>query len=62
VVGNGGILLDPSRESDWVECILKIAQSGPDRASLIAKGLERVRLFSWKDTVSRHVALYRQLV
>ena len=62
VMGDGGIMLDPTREADWVECILKTAQGGGDRDSMIERGLERVRLFSWKNTVDRHVDVYRHLV
>ncbi len=48
VVGNGGIMLDPTREADWVECLLKTAKGGGDRDLMIDRGLERVRMFSWK--------------
>jgi glycosyltransferase involved in cell wall biosynthesis len=62
VVGNGGIMLDPTREADWVECILKTARGGGDRDFVIDRGLERVRMFSWKETVEQHVEIYRRLV
>jgi hypothetical protein len=42
-VGNGGMMLDPTREVDWVECILKTAQRGGERDLMIDRGLERVR-------------------
>ena len=29
---------------------------------MIERGLERVRLFSWKSTVDRHLDVYRRLV
>ena len=62
VMGNGGIMLDPKRETDWVECLLKTAQGGGDRALMIERGLKRVRLFSWKKTVAQHLEIYRRLV
>ena len=62
VVGNGGIMLDPTREVDWVECILKTAKGGGDRDLMIDRGLERVRMFSWKKTVEQHLEVYRRLV
>jgi glycosyltransferase involved in cell wall biosynthesis len=61
VVGNGGIMLDPTREVDWVECILKTAKGGGDRDLMIDRGLERVRMFSWKKTVKQHLEIYRRL-
>jgi glycosyltransferase involved in cell wall biosynthesis len=62
VVGNGGIMLDPKRQDDWIECLLKIAQGGGDRDLMIERGLARVRLFSWKSTVNRHLEIYRCVV
>src|SRR5437867_12453512 len=61
-VDNGGIMLDPTREVDWVECILKTAKGGGDRHLMIDGGLERVRMFSWKKTVEQHLEVYRRLV
>ena len=34
----------------------------PMRDVMIERGLERVRLFSWKSTVDRHLDVYRRLV
>jgi glycosyltransferase involved in cell wall biosynthesis len=62
VMGDSGIMLDPTREVDWVECILKTAKGGGDRDLMIERGLERVRLFSWKSAVDRHLDVYRRLV
>jgi glycosyltransferase involved in cell wall biosynthesis len=61
VVGNGGIMLDPTREADWIECLLKTAQGGGDRDLMIERGLERVRQFSWKKSVDQHLEIYRNL-
>jgi glycosyltransferase involved in cell wall biosynthesis len=62
VMGDGGMMLDPTREVDWVECILKTAKGGGDRDLMIDRGLERVRMFSWKKTVEQHLEVYRRLV
>jgi len=62
VMGNGGIMLDPTREVDWVECILKTAKGGGDRDLMVERGLERVRMFSWKKAVEQHLEVYRRLV
>lgn len=61
VVGNGGIMLDPKREEDWIECLLNAAKGGGERDLMIERGLERVRKFSWKRTVDQHLAIYRGL-
>ena len=62
VMGNGGIMLGPTREADWIDCLLKTAQGGGERDVMIERGLERLRLFSWKSTVDRHLDVYRQLI
>ncbi len=62
VVGDGGIMLDPKRESDWVECILKTAQGGGERQATIERGLKRLGQFSWKNTVQQHLKVYQCLV
>jgi glycosyltransferase involved in cell wall biosynthesis len=62
VMGNSGIMLDPTREEDWTDCILKVAKGGSEREKMIQQGLERVGLFSWKKTVDQHLAVYRGLM
>lgn len=62
VVGDSGIMLDPTQEVDWVECILKTAKGGGDRDWMINRGLERVRSFSWDKTVKQYLEVYRHLV
>jgi glycosyltransferase involved in cell wall biosynthesis len=62
VMGGSGIMLDPTREEDWVESILKTAKGGGDRGLMIDRGLERLRMFSWKKTVEQHLEVYRGLV
>jgi glycosyltransferase involved in cell wall biosynthesis len=61
VMGDSGIMLDPTRELDWVECILKTARGGGDRDLMIDRGLERVRMFSWEKTVEQHLEVYHRL-
>lgn len=62
VMGDAGIMLDPTREADWVECILKTAEGGEDRGLMIDRGRERVRKFSWTRTVEQHLEVYRRLM
>lgn len=61
VVGDGGIMLDPTRENDWIECLLKTAQGGADRDLVIERGVERVRGFSWQRSVEQHLGVYRRM-
>src|SRR5262245_47738288 len=62
VVGDAGILLDPSDECAWTDCILEAAKGGLSRNELLIKGRKRAALFSWDKCVERHIAVYEQLV
>jgi glycosyltransferase involved in cell wall biosynthesis len=61
VVGDAGIMLDPRNEDEWVDCLLKNASKNAQRDLFIKRGVERVRKFSWQDTVDRHLEIYRRL-
>lgn len=61
VVGDGGIMLDATREDEWTDCILEIAKGGGSRAEMIQRGYQRVNLFSWKKVVDEHLRIYRRL-
>jgi glycosyltransferase involved in cell wall biosynthesis len=61
VMGDAGIMLDPTNEEAWVDAILSCARGALDRSTLLAKGIERSKQFSWRRTVDEHIALYRSL-
>jgi glycosyltransferase involved in cell wall biosynthesis len=61
VMGDAGIMLDPSSESDWTECIRDLAQGRSDREALIQRGFRRVENFSWDRATNEHVAVYNRL-
>jgi glycosyltransferase involved in cell wall biosynthesis len=61
VVGDAGIMLDPTDQSAWTDCIVQIASGGLDRQLIIERGEKRVRTFSWETSAATHVELYRQL-
>ena len=61
VVGDAGIMLDPTDSDAWTDCILRIAVGLPDRQILSARGKRRASEFSWAETVRRHVDIYRRL-
>jgi hypothetical protein len=54
--GNGGMMLDPTREVDWVECILKTAQGGGERDGMIERGIWTFIVvwfdLDWKSTIN----------
>ena len=59
VVGDGGIMLDPTDEAQWVDCILGLAKGTVNRAELIARGFKQAGRFSWETTATQHIQLYK---
>ena len=61
VVGDGGILFDPTSTNDLADLLLLMHDDESARARLIAKGHERRKLFSWDQTTAQTVEIYRSL-
>jgi glycosyltransferase involved in cell wall biosynthesis len=61
VVGDGGIMLDPTDEAAWVDTMIKLSSPFPERAKLLERGRNRVKQFSWKECARRHLEIYRGL-
>lgn len=59
VVGDAGILFNPTSISDLTDILLMLLDSPAERDRLIAKGYQRAKLFSWERTVSQTVDVYR---
>ena len=59
VVGDGGLLLDPHRSSEWADAFAMLALDPDRRGQLRAKGLLRARQFSWETTARRTLDVYR---
>ena len=57
IVGDAGLLFDPLDENAFDRTLLQLLTDHPLRESLVAKGLERVRLFSWKRAVERTISV-----
>jgi glycosyltransferase involved in cell wall biosynthesis len=61
VVGDGGIMLDPTDEDAWADCIIKLATPFPERDKMLSLARERVKQFTWTECVRRHLAIYKEL-
>jgi glycosyltransferase involved in cell wall biosynthesis len=61
VVGDGGLLFDPTSPNDLAELLLLMHDDESARARLIAKGFERTKAFSWDQTAAQSVEIYRSL-
>jgi glycosyltransferase involved in cell wall biosynthesis len=61
VVGDAGILLDPTSVDELTDALLFIADHPEERERLIAEGRLRAQLFDWDKTVAQTLDVYRSL-
>lgn len=61
-VGAGAVLyFDPDDSSTLLNQVGAVLNDSPLRVDLMAKGIERVKFFSWENTVQKTVSVYRHL-
>jgi len=60
VVGEAGGLVDPFYVDDIASAIARVIGDSNFRSQLRAKGLERSRLFDWRETARQTLAIYRK--
>jgi glycosyltransferase involved in cell wall biosynthesis len=58
VVGDAAILIDPYDPGAIADAIRRVLTDPALRADLVARGRERVRLFSWERSVARIHEIY----
>jgi glycosyltransferase involved in cell wall biosynthesis len=61
VVGDAGVLFDPTSCDELSEILITLAENESRRQELIDKGRQRAQVFSWDKTVAQTVEVYRQL-
>ncbi len=61
VYGGAALYFDPKNENDLAEKIIKIYQDQKLRESLIAKGREQVKKYSWEKCARETLAVYNSL-
>jgi glycosyltransferase involved in cell wall biosynthesis len=61
VVGDAGILVNPDRPDELTDALVAVANGPALRESLIARGRDRVKQFSWDRTTEQTLNLYRKL-
>ncbi len=62
VVGNAGIIIDPTQEDDLCDALLKVINDSTLRESLSQKGIQRASQFSWEKCAEETVTVYRTVV
>lgn len=61
IAGEGAILIDPTNEKEITERLLQL-ESDPDyKETQIQYGLERAKLFSWKQTAAHLLEIYKSI-
>jgi glycosyltransferase involved in cell wall biosynthesis len=61
VVGDAGVLVDPHDRDELVETLLSLIDDKARRESLVMKGQQRAKEFSWDKTVAQTIAIYRSI-
>ena len=61
VMGDAGILIDPSGEGELAGAIQSVLEDPSLRESLREKGLRRAKLFTWERCAEETLNLYRSL-
>jgi glycosyltransferase involved in cell wall biosynthesis len=61
VVGDAGILVEPTDVRAIADAMERVFTDGALRARMSAAGLERAKLFPWKRTAEETLALYNEL-
>lgn len=61
VVGDAGILFNPTSTSDLADILLDLLINPTERERLITKGFDRAKTFSWDQTVAQTLNVYRSV-
>lgn len=62
VVGDAGLLVDPSDVEGLCSALRRVLEDEPLRQALSAAGQARARTFSWRRTASETVQVYREVL
>ena len=62
VVGDSGIMLDPTDETALIQTMKELYYDEELRKSYANKGLERSKNFSWEKCVKEHIEIYKRIV
>jgi alpha-1,3-rhamnosyl/mannosyltransferase len=60
VVDDAAVLVDPFEVGDIAAGIAKVINDSTLRSSLRTKGLERARVFDWRETARKTLAVYEK--
>ena len=61
IVGNAGLIVDAGCTDELANAIHQVLSDDDLRNSLVEKGMARVEMFSWEETVDRTLKVYREV-
>lgn len=61
VVGDAGLLFDPTSVQELTDILLSLLSDDPLRQQFIKRGQERVQNFKWSNTVAQTINVYRSV-
>lgn len=62
VAGDAALLVSPSEKEELTAALRRILTDKNLRAELRAKGLKRVKQFSWRKSAEKHLEVYREVL
>jgi alpha-1,3-rhamnosyl/mannosyltransferase len=62
VVGDAGLLVDPSDVEGWCSALRQLLEDEPRREMLATAGRARAQAFSWRRTATETVQVYREVL
>jgi len=61
IMGNAGLIVDAGSTDKLANAIHEVLSNDDLRNSLVEKGIARVKMFSWEETVDRTLEVYREV-
>jgi glycosyltransferase involved in cell wall biosynthesis len=62
VIGDAAVLVNPYDVNSIAEGIFKVLTDDTLRLSLIEKGLERVKIFSWDKSAKEYLKVFEEIL
>ena len=62
VCGDAAYFVDPYDEESIADGIYQVATDSALRETLIKKGLERAKLFTWEETGNKHIQIFEEIL
>ena len=62
VAGNGAVLLSPFEPVMWAMAFRELISDREKREDLVKRGLERVPLFTWRNTAAETMNVYKEII